>query len=238
MREVLEAIKDDSPLASPNVPITPDGPLGKRSRRDSSSNEDDDSSLVSEEAPVAASAGCYEDLDFLEEDLLQNHEASGTGYVGRESPINWLQVLHDRMEGSGIRRRKEKKVSSEAVTAESDMDTDARTNSRRKSSRTGCFNFYLDSSDIHLEVGDPDVAPCSDTAQKLYRHYQSAVHSPFRILGDSFVAQLRTFYFVISSGGMLPTCAKWKANMNLVFAIGARYAQLTNDDAAYADDDV
>ncbi|KAI8939159.1 hypothetical protein NX059_004993 [Plenodomus lindquistii] len=235
---VLKAIENDSPPTTTNTPSIPIQILGKRSRRSPSSEEtDDDNSVVSEEALIAASAGCYEDLDFLEEDLLQDREISGTGYVGRESPVQWLQSLHERIEQSAVQQRRDATASTHTDIT-SNPDSDFQPFLRRRISRSGHFAkfyFYLDSVDISLEVGDPNVVPSVEIAGKLYKHYRSAVHDPLRILGDTFVEQLRTFYIVVHGGGMLPACSKWKACMNLVFAIGARYAELTNDDS-HADD--
>ncbi|KAI0573663.1 hypothetical protein Alg130_09996 [Pyrenophora tritici-repentis] len=52
------------------------------------------------------------------------------------------------------------------------------------------------------------------------------VHSPFPILGDMFEAQLQMFFTRDQGSPTFVVGPKWKAIMNLVFAIGARYSHL------------
>lgn len=232
-KRVDKALKDVETDSPPGMPTTSANSAGKRTRRDSSSVEDDEISMVSEEALVVASAGCYEDLDFLEEGLLHNREISGTGYVGRESPVHWLQSLQERLSKSETGRSRVPAGSGEVTGEDSEEPPNAFAERRKTISRSENFTksyYYLDSIDIDVEVGDPHVVPSVETAQRLFGYYREVVHNPFRILGDAFVSQLRTFYFVIQSGGMLPVCAKWKACLNLVFAIGARYSHLIGDE--------
>ncbi|KAH9861736.1 hypothetical protein J1614_011489 [Plenodomus biglobosus] len=208
--EVLKAIENDSP---PTTPCPPFEHLENMARRDLSSGDEDDNSTISEEALVAASAGCYEDLDFLEEDLLQNREVN---------------------EQSAFQKGRDPDGSAEIATGLSGGNVGIPPFQPHRISKSGYFSrfyFYLDSSDITVEIGDPNIVPSIGIAQTLYKHYQSVVHDPFRILGDGFVEHLNKFYVGIQRGGMLAVCSKWKACMNLVFAIGARYAELTSDDS-------
>ncbi|CAG5137217.1 uncharacterized protein ALTATR162_LOCUS54 [Alternaria atra] len=92
-----------------------------------------------------------------------------------------------------------------------------------------CY-FYPDNTDINIDIDDPDVVPPVEIAKKLFESYQVAVHDPFRILDSSFEEQLQTYYRVSQRGGTINVCVKWKAILNLVFAIGARFSHLVGDD--------
>jgi hypothetical protein len=87
IEDALRDFEDDTPL-TPAVPIKS---IGKRLRRASSFDEQDDNIPNSGEAQAAASVGSIEELDFLEEDRLQNEDASETGYMGRNFQVQWLR---------------------------------------------------------------------------------------------------------------------------------------------------
>jgi hypothetical protein len=82
---------------TPHTPAAPIKLISKRLRRASSFDEQDDNGPNSTEAQAAASVGSIEELDFLEGDQLQNEDASETGYMGRNSQVQWLRSLRAKL---------------------------------------------------------------------------------------------------------------------------------------------
>jgi hypothetical protein len=230
VEDLLASFEDDTPLPTSQ---------GKRPRQESPSHHDDDddgkspTSADGGEAHVTASVGSIEDLDFIQEDLLQSEEASSTGFMGRNSQVQWLRALEVRVkdpedEPSNMPTGPPG-PSADAFNQRAKALHERQENTEQKSAEQGYFtdfNFYLDKTDIDIDVGDPQIIPSADTAETLFNYYKAAVHSPFWILDDDFEAQLQSFYTKPQIEVTLPVCSKWKAIMNLVFAIGARYSHL------------
>ena len=235
IEETLASFEDDTP---PPPPPTPALSRGKRARRASSSHANDDArsttSAEGGEAHVSASVGSNEDLNFVQEDILRTEDADNTGYVGRNSQVQWLRSLETKIEHP-------ERESSDLPYGPPGAEGDA-FNQRAKALRgrqqhgdnrqspdndqfVGYY-FYLDKSNIDIDIGDPHVIPFADTADRLFEYYKAVVHSPFPILGDIFEHQLHAFFTRDQSSATLVVCPKWKAVMNLVFAIGARYSHL------------
>lgn len=234
IEETLVSFEDDTPPPPP----TPALSRGKRARRASSSLANDDAlsttSAEGGEAHVSASVGSNEDLDFVQEDILRTEDAGNMGYVGRNSQVQWLRALETKIEhpegessdisygppGAGGDAFNQRAKALHGRQQHSD---------NRQSSDNDQFlgyYFYLDKSNIDIDIGDPHVIPSADTADRLFEYYKAVVHSPFPILGDSFEHQLHAFFKRDQSSATLVVCPKWKAVMNLVFAIGARYSHL------------
>jgi hypothetical protein len=186
-----------------------------------------------DEALVSASVASNEDLDFLEEDLLQSAPATSTGYMGRSSQVQWLRALEtkvDQPEGEPLDLPYGPPgTSDEASDKRADALHRRQLLTESKTPRGSYFTdyyFYLDNTNIDIDIGDPHIVPSADTARRLFGYYKAAVHSPFHILDDTFETQLDRFYAKAHSSVPANVCSKWKAVMNLVFAIGARYSHL------------
>jgi hypothetical protein len=237
VEDLLASFEDDTPPPSTFIPQPT--PQLKRPRRASLSHhdeDDDDRSVTSAdggEAYVTASVGSNEDLDFAQEDLLQSDETSKTGLMGRNSQVQWLRALEvkvEQPEGEPSSMRYGPPGSSpEAFNKRAEALHERQQHAQPNSAEQGYFtqyNFYLDKSDIYIDVSDPHIVPTQTTAHKLFRYYKIAVHSPFRFLDENFEAQLETYYKRAEDGVPINVCSKWKAMMNLAFAIGARYSHL------------
>lgn len=219
-------------------PATPALLHGKRARRASSPHAHDDAlsttSADGGEAHVSASVGSNEDLDFVQEDILRTDEAENTGYMGRNSHVQWLRALETKIEqpegepsdlpygppgaaGDAFNQR------AEALRGRQRHNDNRYPPDQDQSSG---YYFYLDKSNIDIDIGDPHVVPSADTAESLFEYYKAVVHSPFPILDDIFEAQLQMFFTRDQGSPKLVVCPKWKAVMNLVFAISARYSHL------------
>jgi hypothetical protein len=87
--------------------------------------------------------------------------------------------------------------------------------------------LYIDKTKIDVVDNiDPDIIPPVDVAGKLLKLYQEAVHTPFCILDSQFEDQLWTYYRTVQRGVPMDTCPRWKAILNLVFAIGTSFSHL------------
>lgn len=235
VEDTLASLGGDTP--PPPTPSHPNTSQSKRPRQTPLSHHNDDAASVTSadggEALVSASVGSNEDLDFIQEDLLQNDEADNSaGYLGRNSQIQWLRALEVKVEqpegessnmpygppgesGHAFNQRAE---------ALHERQQRAKSKGVNQQSFRGYY-FYLDRTNIEIDIGDPHTIPSAQTAERLFDYYKQAVHSPFKILDDIFEAQLHTF-FAKQRGITVRVCSKWKAVMNLVFAIGARYSHL------------
>ena len=227
----LRDIENDMSLSTPPLSA---GSLGKRPRKKSSSEEDDTESKISEEAPAHAPAGLIEDPDFLMDTSLLDPEGGETGYFGREAPVHWFHSLQERLKASGSEESRLTDQSLDAIMEGDDVSTRPPSDQPRRILRSDHYiktYFYLDSNDIDISAHDTHVMPPLETFSRLFKAFQMAAHNPFRLLSDTFEAQARTYYTALKSGSMLTVCPKWKACLNLVFAIGARYTYLVEDDS-------
>jgi hypothetical protein len=214
----------------PSIPF-----LGKRNRI-SSSNESpghESSSKQNGEAHVTASVGSNEDLDFLDEDLLRTRESRETGYVGQNSEVQWLRSVQRQSQnnegepyglpygppGTGKRADDER---SKALHQRRDQGGSVPI--RHVTDAT----FYLDSENIELDVVvNPYELPDPDIAEQLLDCYMSTVHSTFSIVPRSFDDQVRRFISSLRQDRAFRVPDRWRALLNLIFAIGAKYSHLT-----------
>jgi hypothetical protein len=227
--DALKEFEIDTPPPSPSVPIKS---WNKRSRT-SSSNEMECDRQAFDEAHVSSSVGSNEDFDFLGEDVLGDLGSSETGYMGRNSQIQWMRTLQRKLDHSGGGPSDMPYAAPRDSEGASSKRSDAPYERQKQSARAGPLSdyyFYPDNTDINIDIDDPDVVPPVEIAKKLYESYQVAVHDPFRILDSAFEEQLQTYYRVSQHGGTINVCVKWRAILNLVFAIGARFLHLVGDD--------
>jgi hypothetical protein len=232
--DTLQQFEDDTPPPTPSLLSR----TMEKQRRSSSADMYGDSQAY-EETQVSGLGVSNEDVNLLDEDLLQDEGPSETGYLGRNSQVQWMRNLQRKLDqGEGKLSHlphAPPRGGEEAIAKHTDAP---RLNQQQSSSRRPLkdYYFYLDSNQIdNVKHTHPDIVPSAETAERLLEIYQSAVDTPFRILDDQFEEQLRTYYQSVQCGGALNVCPKWKAMMNLVFAIGARFSQFVAAD--WHDDD-
>jgi hypothetical protein len=89
--------------------------------------------------------------------------------------------------------------------------------------------FYLDSDNIDMDiVVNPYELPDPEIAEQLLHCYLSTVHSTFPIVPPSFEDQVRRFIASQKQNRTFQVPDKWRALMNMIFAIGAKYLHLTS----------
>ena len=187
----------------------------------------------SESPPRPSSVAPVELVDHTEEDFNRDETARATGFIGKSSEITWLQLLS-------------KEVNNECETWSASMSNSGDDNGLPSPTLTprpenpsdpfvSSANYYLDDLDIPAaENVDPPAVPSRETATKLLNSYLTSVHPSFPIIGIStFVSQFQVFF----SQPSLKPGNKWLAILNLIFAIAAKYGQLTNSDWKEGEDD-
>lgn len=227
--DALKEFENDTLPLSPSVRAKP----WKKQLKMSSSDETNCDRQAFDEAHVLSVVGSNEDLDFLEEEELGDLGSIETGYMGRSSQIQWMQTLERKLDQSGGGPFDMPYAAPRDNKGASSKRPDAPYEHQKQSASIGplsSYYFYLDNTDINIDIDDLDVLPPVEIAIKLFESYQIAVHDPFRILDSSFEEQLQMYYRVSQPSGTMNVCVKWKAILNLVFAIGARFSHLVGGD--------
>lgn len=205
--------------------------MGKRPREQSSAEKEPENADRGE-AFVTASVGSNEDLDFLDEDLMRNREARETGYVGQNSEIQWLRSVQRQAErGHAVPHGQPYGPPGASVGAINERSEAM--HERRQNLRPGSMQhitdatFYLDSDDIEIDIAvDPYEMPDPEVAEKLFNCYLDTVHGTFPLMPASFEDQFRRYVQSLKYQRPYAVPPKWRATMNLLFAIGAKYSHL------------
>ncbi|KAF2259054.1 hypothetical protein CC78DRAFT_572112 [Lojkania enalia] len=166
-----------------------------------------------------------ESLDLLEENLLRDETARATGFVGKNSEVQWLRSIIQQLEKE------------ESAKATSQSSFPGAVPSRRGSANIGSveqvtsFSFYLDSDgvDVNPDFLDPYELPSPETVERLLDYYFQTVHEAFPIFSRTvFLDKIGRYLERLKTGTAEsnPLSHKWLAILNLVLAIGARYSHL------------
>ncbi|KAE8837832.1 hypothetical protein PTNB73_04160 [Pyrenophora teres f. teres] len=229
INEALQDVEDDLvSLGSVQSVRT----LGKRPREQSSAGKEPENADHGE-AFVTASVGSNEDLDFLDEDLMRNREARETGYIGQNSEVQWLRSVQRQAERGNTDPHGQRYGPPGASLGAINERSEA-LHERRQNSMPGSMHhvtdatFYLDSDDIEIDIAvDPYEMPNSDIAEKLFNCYIDTVHGTFPLMPANFEDQFSRYIQSIRNQHPYHVPPKWRATMNLLFAIGAKYSHLT-----------
>ncbi|KAF4221464.1 hypothetical protein CNMCM6457_001866 [Aspergillus fumigatiaffinis] len=180
-----------------------------------------------------SSVGPNEVIDHTKEDFNRDETARATGYMGRSSVIAWLQMLSKEVNQecefwppNSSDTGDDNGVPSPSLTPRPDGQSDP---------LVASSNFYLDDLDLPaIEPLDASDVPSRDTATKLLNAYLHSVHPSFPIIGIStFLSQFQVFF----NQPPVKPGKKWLAILNLIFAIGAKYAHITNAEWKCGEDD-
>ncbi|KAF2867970.1 fungal-specific transcription factor domain-containing protein [Massariosphaeria phaeospora] len=191
------------------------------------------------EANVSAEVGSNEELAMMDENLLETEQSRATGFMGKNSEVQWLRHVHyaaDQKNASSPRERSEGPYgppgkSTEAATARVDA-------MKRRQDKTGPLmhtsscSFYMDDEDVRMDfmVEALDLPPF-ETAERLLKCYMGAVHNSFPLLAKkTFVNQFYHYYASVGRRQPYKLPQKWQAILNMVFAIGAVYSHLIEAD--------
>lgn len=179
----------------------------------------------------SSSVAPFELADHTEEDFNRDENARATGFIGKSSEINWFQKLSGE-----VNLECEDDPPTETDIADNTGLPSPSLTPRveaRSEQWVASSNYYIDDFDVPAnEQIDTYEVPSRDTATKLFNAYLSSVHPSFPIVGIStFASQFQVFF----NRPSLKPGSKWLAILNLIFAIAAKYAHLT--DACWKGDD-
>ena len=184
---------------------------------------------------MSAEVGSNESLDLLDEDLNRDEQARATGFIGKNSEIQWLRRLRlqiDRGDDDDSRPRMPYGPpgdTDEAVALRIDASRKRRDSQPLDSvEHIAGSTYYLDNESIQIDfIVDPFEMPTPDTAKKLFTCFIDTVQDSFPILRKkSFTGQFESYYTSVKAGKPTRIPHKWRAILNLVFAIGARFSHL------------
>ncbi|KAJ5982394.1 hypothetical protein N7451_012494 [Penicillium sp. IBT 35674x] len=139
-------------------------------------------------------------FDCIQEDLNQDSRLQSMGFIGEPSEMACLYRL---------KRQLDQGVSSPTCNQS-----------------ISHINYFLDDADVVIdEEADLSKWPSQVAADLLVHHYFDVIHPTFPAIGKlAFTGQYRKFY---SSPNVRPG-SRWRAVLNLIFAIAARHLPLTS----------
>ncbi|KAH7410079.1 fungal-specific transcription factor domain-containing protein [Phaeosphaeria sp. MPI-PUGE-AT-0046c] len=205
--------------------------LGKHAR--GRSDSDEESSTTFGEARVTASVGSNEDLDYLDENLSRDRESRETGYFGQNSEVQWLSSVQRQTarlgKGPPGQPHGPPGFGSDAIAKRVDAlhkrQNQAMETRQVPSNYITDSTFYLDSDELRFDiVVDTDEIPPADVAERLFSSYMETVHPVFPLVPDDFADKFRLY--MNTSHGSEDFPPVWRAQLNLIFAIGAKYSHL------------
>ncbi|KAI4224161.1 MAG: hypothetical protein LQ349_007285 [Xanthoria aureola] len=188
------------------------------------------------ERPVPGRKGSTESLDCVEEDLNRTAASRATGFMGKNSEVNWLGQVRKRTDPSDDDQDESDDSKMDFGSGLGGLPRSATIQRRGDSHPMSESTYHCD--DIPLNVQDDVITyqvPPKEVADHLLSCYLECVHPAFPILGQTtFVKQYQAFY----NNPMLQTGPLWLAILNILFAIAARYGRLAQAEwVARADDE-
>lgn len=229
IQRLLDLSEEDQQSLSASTP----GPSLKRRRSISSD-------IVSPngahgEAQVSAEVGSNESLDLLDEDLTRDEQARATGFVGKNSEIQWLHRLKLQIDrGDEDESRPHMPYGPPGDTDEAAAQRIDAPRRRRLSQSLDSVEhiagstYYLDNESVQVDLNvDVFEMPTPETAEKLFTCFMDTVQDSFPTIRKKiFIEQFETYYASVKDGKPNRLPHKWRSILNLVFAIGARFSHL------------
>lgn len=168
-----------------------------------------------------ARAGSTDSVDKITEDFNRDAASRATGYYGKNSEITWLQRLKQQAEQTEEENQNEDaQVAAEALGDPSVQDARASSLSAINGFTYHCDDLPLSITDLQV---DPYEPPAEHVADLLFQSYLDTVHPTFPIVGKTtFMGQYKEYFAM----HIVPN-DNWLAILNLILALGARYAHLT-----------
>ena len=200
---------------------------GSVSREPASVQDADSASIHSgDESDASAAAGSTGALDKTEEDFTRP-DARDTGFMGKTSELTWMKRLREENKfGSPPNESASPEVRRRGKSASGQKNKSSP--SREDGFAIQDSTYFLDNESLEVyEAVDPYEMPTREMANNLFDAYMKQVHPSFPIIGKS-VLSVQYQKFVQRQVQRPPD--KWLAILNMIFAIGARYAHLIQAD--------
>lgn len=172
---------------------------------------------------VSARVGSIGSLDNIDEDYNRSTASRATGFLGKNSEVVWMQRLkrwaNDPSDGNSS--PKSYQPTERGVRPLSEQATGLGGTKFQSASDS---TYHCDDLPVIVtEQVDPFELPPKTVADRLFQSYLDTVHPAFPILGKStFVSQYQTF----NHREALNTGNNWRAILNVIFAIAAKYSHL------------
>ena len=155
--------------------------------------------------------------------------------MGKNSEVTWLQRLRQENAHGSPDTPEEEAEFVKKTDGISPLGAEQRSHSDFKPLAENDEEFSIQNSSYHLDDlsistfdhVDPNEMPTTETARHLFNAYMTRVHPSFPLVGRSVMtAQFNKFL----RGDIGNPPSQWLAVVNLIFAIGARYAHLIQAD--------
>lgn len=190
------------------------------------------------EADVSAEVGSNDDLDAVDENLLRDDQTRATGYLGKNSEVQWLRRLAQDTRSDRISTSQDESglhgppgTSTEAYLRREDAMRMRQEKNPIPIFETSSLNFYLDDEKVELDfLANPLELPPFETAENLLTCFMKTVHDKFPIVAKKpFVSRFYQYYASVGQGQPQQVSPRWQGLLNLVFAIGAVYSHLNRE---------
>ncbi|PVH92976.1 hypothetical protein DM02DRAFT_619579 [Periconia macrospinosa] len=186
---------------------------------------------------MSPEVGSNGDLDMNNEDILRSEQSRATGFLGKNSEIQWLRQMDHETKAAHQGGLVNKPYgppgdSVEASNQRAEALKERQNQDQFQSLQTSNFSFYLDDENVDMDfVVNPYELPPLGTADRLIRCYMETIQPSFPILAKkTFVNQFYHYYAALARGAPYKLPQKWQAMLNLVFAIGAVFSHLVESD--------
>lgn len=173
-----------------------------------------------------SSRGSLDAIDLVEEDLNRNETTRATGFFGKNSEVAWMQKLESESNHRSGRTLEDVEQSQEL-----------RSIGRDRASQfvpLTTVSYYLDDLDISpLKSVDQYAVPPRRLADRFFNAYMESFHPSFNaVRRKTFTTQYERF---IRQPDVVRPPKKWLAVLNMVFAIGCHYCDITGENTGDED---
>ncbi|KAF2136880.1 uncharacterized protein K452DRAFT_236721, partial [Aplosporella prunicola CBS 121167] len=194
------------------------------------------------EADVSAEVGSQESVDLAHEDYNEDEKTRATGFIGQNSEVMWAQRLAEEQnlgddpapENHDFGPYGEPGVSESAREGRLSASKKRHSTQRANPGKISAFTYHLDDNDVLLlDCVEENELPPVDIARQHFDCYMSTVHDIIPILSRTDFTDQFEKYLDCQDPERLSK--KWRAILNLVFAIGSTFAHLVQ--AAWCGDE-
>lgn len=169
------------------------------------------------ETQVSAGVGSTGSLDHINEDFNHSAATRATGFMGKNSELTWIQRLKKQT------ARSSDAGDEEALAADVASGPFGSSLSPLNESTYHCDDLTI----LVPDQVDPHEVPPMPISDAFFQVYLETVHPAFPIIGKiNFISQYQRF----SDNPHIQTGDSWRAILNLIYAIGAKYSHLVQAD--------
>ncbi|KAJ6273224.1 hypothetical protein PSV08DRAFT_385628 [Bipolaris maydis] len=168
-----------------------------------------------------------------EEAVADLFDVVEVGFPSQVSEVQWLQSLRNRVQVVGPLGLEPTSASVPMAfqTPPAPISSSAFTTASQVPSYIAPITYYMDDEgDKIIHGGNPFELPSEQIASFLFHYFKRTVQKSFPILPAMLEAQLHQYYSLSYSHKEVHYPQNWFALVNLVFAIGAKFSHLIQND--------